>query len=196
MSEGSFDLNDFLVQMNQIKRMGSLKKLMGMLPGMGQYREALEQWDESSMGRVEAIIQSMTPAERRTPKILNGSRRQRIARGSGTTVQEVNQLVQRFEGAAKMMTQMSRGGGMPGMPGMPGVGGGSRKQKRAKKNVSGGKKGRSGNPAKRARQEAEAAAARQRAEQGSAFGKGAQLPGAAQAGPDMASMEELKRFLK
>ncbi|MDY5131882.1 signal recognition particle protein, partial [Actinotignum timonense] len=61
MSEGSFDLNDFLVQMNQIKRMGSLKKLMGMLPGMGQYREALEQWDESSMGRVEAIIQSMTP---------------------------------------------------------------------------------------------------------------------------------------
>ncbi|MDY5132017.1 signal recognition particle protein, partial [Actinotignum timonense] len=73
--------------------------------------------------------------ERRTPKILNGSRRQRIARGSGTTVQEVNQLVQRFEGAAKMMTQMSRGGGMPGMPGMPGVGGGSRKQKRAKKNV-------------------------------------------------------------
>lgn len=196
MSEGAFDLNDFLVQMNQIKRMGSLKKLMGMLPGMGQYREALEQWDESSMGRVEAIIQSMTPAERRTPKILNGSRRQRIARGSGTTVQEVNQLVQRFEGAAKMMTQMSRGGGMPGMPGMPGVGGGSRKQKRAKKNVSGGKKGRSGNPAKRARQEAEAAAARQRAEQGSAFGKGAQLPGAAQAGPDMASMEELKRFLK
>lgn len=215
MSEGDFDLNDFLVQMNQIKRMGSMKKLLGMLPGMGQFRKQLEDWDESSMGRIEAIIQSMTPQERRNPKILNGSRRQRIANGSGTTVQEINSLIERFEQARKVMQQMSRGGGMPGMPGA----GGSRKQKRAQKKKSGNKKGRSGNPAKRARQEAEAAAAaQQKPQQGSAFG-GAQggafggpqggalggLPGGPAGGPlggpaagsePEIDMEELKRFLR
>ncbi|OCA95661.1 signal recognition particle protein [Actinobaculum suis] len=225
MSAGEFDLNDFLVQMNQIKRMGSMKKLLGMLPGMGQFRKQLDEWDESSMVRIEAIIQSMTPAERANPKILNGSRRQRIAAGSGTTVQEINSLIERFTQARKVMQQMSSG--MPGMPGMPGAGGGSRRQKRAQKRRSGNKKGRSGNPAKRARQEAEAAAAAQRREQaraanpsgsafggagaGSAFGAGAQdanlaaglgglgLPGnAGQTGgeqPDI-DLDELKRFLR
>lgn len=191
MMEGEFTLEDFLVQMNQLRKMGSMKKLMGMLPGMGQYRQALEDFDESSVGRIEAIIQSMTPAERRDPKILNGSRRQRIAAGSGTSVPEINALMERFEQAKKMMQQLSKGGGMPGMPGMPGMGGGSRQTKRKQKKKSGNKKGRSGNPAKRARQQAEAAAQANRASRpaGSAFGSGAQPQG------DI-DMESLKRFLK
>ncbi|MCF2705768.1 signal recognition particle protein [Arcanobacterium haemolyticum] len=200
MSHGDFTLADFIDQLNQIRRMGSMKKLMGMLPGMGQYREALDAFDESSINRIEAIVQSMTPAERNDPKILNGSRRQRIARGSGTTVQEVNSLVERFEQARKMMQQMSRGGGIPGMPGMPGMGGGSRKSKRAQKKTSGNKKGRSGNPAKRARQEAEAAARANLEERGlpapaagSAFG--APTPGAQPPAPDF-NVDDLKRFLR
>ena len=196
MSEGSFTLDDFLVQMRQLKRMGSMKKIMGMLPGMGQYREALEAFDESSVGRIEAIVQSMTPAERADVKILNGSRRQRIARGSGTTVQEINSLVERFEQARKMMQQVSRGGGVPGMPGMggmTGIGGGGRKAKRAAKKKSANKKGRSGNPAKRAAQEREQNQQGQKGK-GSSFGVGASQ-GAGQPGgnPDF---EDLARFLK
>ncbi len=206
MQHGDFTLADFIDQLNQIRRMGSMKKIMGMLPGMGQYRDALEAFDESSVGRIEAIVQSMTPAERNDPKILNGSRRQRIARGSGTTVQEVNSLVERFEQARKMMTQFSRGGGIPGMPGMPGMGGGSRKSKRAAKKTSGNKKGRSGNPAKRARQAAEAAAAANLAEQGlppkpvkgssfgSAFGTG--VAGGRKPENGDVSVEDLARFLR
>ncbi|WP_124039699.1 signal recognition particle protein [Neoactinobaculum massilliense] len=190
MASGRFDLEDFLVQLEQIQKMGSLKKLMGMLPGMGQFRKQLDQWDESSIGRVKAIIQSMTPAERQQPKILNGSRRQRIAAGSGTSVPEINQLLTRFEEASKLMTRMSQG--YPGMPG--GHGGGSRKAKRAAAKRSGNKKGRSGNPAKRARQEAEAAA--QRTRQGSAFGGSFGALGGAPAADDAASLEELKRFLR
>src|SRR5699024_11252035 len=78
---------------------------------------------EREIDRIEAIVRSMTPAERSNPKILNGSRRSRIARGSGTTVTAVNQLLQRFESAQTMMKQMNRGGGAPGMPGAPGMGG-------------------------------------------------------------------------
>lgn len=195
MGEGSFTLDDFLVQMRQLKRMGSMKKIMGMLPGMGQYREALEAFDESSVGRIEAIVQSMTPAERRDVKILNGSRRQRIARGSGTTVQEVNSLVDRFEQARKMMQSLSRGGGipgMPGMPGMPGAGGGNRKAKRVQKKAQ-NKKGRSGNPAKRASQ---ARAAQRQAQdvsaQGSAFG----VSNEEKTSLDQATFDELSKFLK
>lgn len=208
MAGGDFTLDDFLTQLNQLRKMGSMKKIMGMLPGMGQYRDALEAFDESSVNRVEAIIQSMTPAERRDPKILNGSRRLRIANGSGTSVQEINQLMERFEAARTMMMQMSRGMGMPGMPGMGGMGamgGGSRKTKRkAQKKKSGGKKGTSGNPAKRAQQAAEAAAQKNREQQtssqgsafgaGSAFGGGAPAPNGAGAGN--VDIEELKRFLK
>ena len=200
MSEGSFTLDDFLVQMRQLKRMGSMKKIMGMLPGMGQYREALEAFDESSVGRIEAIVQSMTPAERADVKILNGSRRQRIARGSGATVQEINSLVERFEQARKMMQQVSRGGGVPGMPGMggmPGIGGGNRKAKRAAKKKTANKKGRSGNPAKRAAQEREQSQQGQKGKgssSGSSFGLGASQGGAGQPGnPDF---EDLARFLK
>lgn len=133
-----FTLADFLVQMQQLKNMGSMKKMLGMLPGMGQMREALDNFDEREVNRIEAIIQSMTPAERDNPKLINGSRRSRIAKGSGTTVTEINQLLQRFDAAQKMMRQMNAGGGMPGMPGMgkmPGVGkrAGARQAKSDKK---------------------------------------------------------------
>ncbi|TAK70615.1 MAG: signal recognition particle protein [Actinomycetota bacterium] len=149
-----FTLEDFLGQMQAVKKMGSLTKLLGMLPGMGEMRQQLDSLDEREMDRVAAIIQSMTPAERADPKLLNASRRQRIARGSGTEVSDLNRLVERFGEAQKMMRQMRAGGGMPGMPGMPGLPGmGGKKSKgRATRPVK-PKKGRSGNPARRAEQE-------------------------------------------
>jgi signal recognition particle subunit SRP54 len=154
-----FTLNDFLEQMQAVKKMGSFKSIIGMLPGAGQMREALDEFDDRQLDRVQAIIRSMTPAERDNPKIINGSRRQRIARGSGVEVSEVNQLVDRFFVARDMMTQAARGklGGipgmssMPGMGGIPGLGGGKKsKGKQPKKRKQRG--GRSGNPAKRAAQ--------------------------------------------
>ena len=151
MAKGQdFTLDDFLQQMQAVKKMGSLGKLMGMLPGMGDMKAQLDQLDDRELDRVAAIIQSMTPAEREDPKILNGSRRMRIARGAGAAVSDVNNLVERFGQAQKMMRQMGRGG-MPGMPGMPGMGG-SKKAKGKSAPVR-SKKGRSGNPAKRAAQE-------------------------------------------
>ena len=114
---GDFTLDDFLEQMQQVRKMGSLTKMLGMLPGMGQFRDQLENFDEREIDRIQAIIQSMTPAERANPKIIDGSRRARIAKGSGRTVADVNQLVDRFFEARKMMQQMAQGGGMPGMPG-------------------------------------------------------------------------------
>ena len=120
---GDFTLDDFLEQMQQIRKMGSLSKIMGMLPGMGQFRDQLDNFDEREIDRIQAIIQSMTPAERANPKIIDGSRRPRIAKGSGTQVSDVNPLVDRFFEARKMMKTMAKGGGIPGMPGMPGMGG-------------------------------------------------------------------------
>ena len=156
LTEGKdFTLADFLVQMQQMKKLGSMKKMLGMLPGMGQMREAIDNFDEREVDRIEAIIHSMTPGERENPKIINGSRRARIAKGSGTTTTSVNQLLERFEGAQKMMRQMSKGGGMPGMPpmpGMPGVGKRAGARQAPQKKV----KGKSGNPAKRAQQERDA----------------------------------------
>jgi signal recognition particle subunit SRP54 len=161
---GDFTLEDFLSQMQAVRRMGSLTKLLGMLPGMGDMREQIESIDEREIDRVAAIIQSMTPSERRDPKILNGSRRARIARGSGTEVSDVNGLVERFDDARKMMQSMGKGG-LPSLPGMPpGMGGAgmgpgrgrpSRQAKQGKKPKRG-----SGNPAKRSEQEREAAARR------------------------------------
>ena len=152
-----FTLDDFLQQMQAMKKMGSLTKLMGMMPGMGEVKKQLEQVDDRDIDRIAAIIQSMTPQERTNSKIIDGSRRARIAKGSGVQVSEVNNLLTRFVEAQKMMKQVGRGGGMPGIPGMPGMGG---SKKSRGKQVSGGKKskkGRSGNPAKRAAQEAAAA---------------------------------------
>ena len=154
-----FTLDDFLEQMQAVKKMGSIGKLMGMLPGMGDMKAQLDQVDERELDRVAAIIQSMTPAERANPKILNGSRRARISAGSGTKVADVNNLIERFGQAQKMMKQMGKGGvpgmpNMPGMPGMSGMGGGKKskgKQPKSQKAAKGAK-GRSGNPAKRAAQ--------------------------------------------
>jgi len=148
---GEFGLADFLQQMQMVRKMGPLSKIFGMLPGMGEMKDQLNSIDEKEVDRLEAIIHSMTPAERDSPKIIDGSRRARIARGSGTQVSEVNNLVDRFFEARKMMTAMASGK-MPGMPGLPGMGGGQKKQqpKAKKKNA----RGVSGNPAKRNQQPA------------------------------------------
>ena len=144
-----FTLDDFLDQLQQVKKMGSLQSMLQMLPGARGMKEQLENVDEREITRTEAIIRSMTPQERRQPKLLNGSRRRRIAAGSGMSVTEVNQLVARFEQAAKMMKTVAKGG-VPQMPGMGPVGAGAgigrSKRKPAKKKPA----SRSGNPAKRA----------------------------------------------
>ena len=147
LSEGSFGLDDFLDQLQQVRKLGPMKNLLGMIPGMAAHRKELEQFDEKEVDRTEAIIRSMTPAERRDPSIIDGSRRRRIAFGSGVTVSQVNALLQRFEQAAKMMKRVSNnnGGGLPGFGG-PAMG---KKGKKGKK-----KKGsKSGNPMKREAEE-------------------------------------------
>jgi signal recognition particle subunit SRP54 len=165
---GEFTLDDFLEQMQQVRKLGSMSKIMGMLPGMGQFRDQLENFDEREIDRIQAVIQSMTPAERANPKMIDGSRRLRIAKGSGRQVSDVNQLVDRFFEARKMMQSMAKGGGIPGMPGMPGMGGGkSSKAKPQQKKGKGAK--RSGNPAKAA-QEAAAAKAKAAANPANPFG--------------------------
>ncbi len=110
-----FSLQDFLEQIRQIKKMGSLRDLLGMLPGMDRALRNI-QVDEKALVRVEAMIQSMTPKERSNVRIINGSRRRRIARGSGTTVQDVNRLLKQFDDMQKMMKRMTKGkGGKMGM---------------------------------------------------------------------------------
>ena len=117
---GEFTLDDFLEQMQQVRKLGSMSKIMGMLPGMGQFRDQLENFDEREIDRIQAIIQSMTPAERANPKMIDGSRRARIAKGSGRQVSDVNQLVDRFFEARKMMSSLARGGGCPACRACPG----------------------------------------------------------------------------
>ncbi|MFC7493466.1 MULTISPECIES: signal recognition particle protein [unclassified Nocardioides] len=153
---GDFTLDDFLEQMQQVRKLGSMSKIMGMLPGMGQFREQLDNFDEREIDRIQAIIQSMTPAERANPKVIDGSRRARIAKGSGRQVSDVNQLVDRFFEARKMMQSLAKGGGIPGMPGMPGMPGAGGKRGKAKQPAKKGKGGKrvSGNPAKAAQQAA------------------------------------------
>jgi signal recognition particle subunit SRP54 len=106
LREATFTLEDFLDQLQQVKKMGPLSQVLGMLPGMSQQLKGVEV-DDRDVARVEAIIRSMTPGERNNPKILNGSRRARIARGSGTTTQQVNALLKQFEEARRMMKQLS-----------------------------------------------------------------------------------------
>ncbi|MEQ6903289.1 signal recognition particle protein [Nocardioides sp. YIM 152588] len=174
---GEFTLDDFLEQMQQVRKLGSMSKILQMLPGMGQIRDQLENFDDREIDRIEAIIRSMTPAERANPKIIDGSRRARIAKGCGRQVSDVNSLVDRFFEARKMMMAMAKGGGMPGMPGIPGMpgaggGGGKRVSAKQKQKAKGkGKQRRSGNPAKAAQ---EAAAAKEKAAQsgGNPFGIG------------------------
>lgn len=147
MAEGTFGLDDFLSQLQQVRQLGSMKKLLGMIPGMSQYRQAIDQFDEKEVDRTEAIIHSMTPEERRNPQILDGSRRARIAYGSGVTVSAVNGLLDRFSQAAKMMKRMS-GSSMPGI----GNSNSPRKNKKNKKKNR-NRSGRSGNPMKREAEE-------------------------------------------
>jgi len=135
-SGGDFTLEDFLEQLQAIRRMGPIGNILGMLPGMGQMKDALAQVDDKDLDRTAAIIRSMTPVERADPKIINGSRRLRIAKGSGVAVSDVNHLVDRFFEARKMMGQL----GNMGIPGM------KRKMSATKssKNSRKGKKGKSG----------------------------------------------------
>jgi signal recognition particle subunit SRP54 len=150
-----FTFTDFLSQLEAMKNMGSMSKLMGLLPGAGQMKKQIENFDEGELVRTRAIIESMTPHERNNPKILNGSRRARISRGSGRAVSEINSLVERFSQAQKVMKQM-RSGGMPNIPGMgglPSMGGMAGMPKISKNNPPAKKKSRSGNPAKRAAEE-------------------------------------------
>lgn len=126
LSKGEFSLDDFLHQLHQIKKLGSFQSILGLIPGMGQYKEALKQidFDGKEMKHLEAIIYSMTPEERRKPEILNGSRRKRIADGSGTKIQDVNRLVKQFKEMKKQMKRMRNGKRMNpsllgnGFPGM------------------------------------------------------------------------------
>ncbi|CAN5141323.1 signal recognition particle protein [soil metagenome] len=185
----SFTLEDFLGQMQQLKNMGSIKSMLGMLPGAKGMRQQLDNFDEREIVRTEAIIQSMTLQERRQPKVLNGSRRLRIARGSGTSVTEVNALVNRFEQAAKMMKTVAKGG-VPQVPGMGPVPGatfaGGRKQQPKKKS-------KSGNPAKRAAENAALASGAKvpSATTGSGFGLG----GAKNRGPSEEELASLQKLL-
>jgi len=145
-----FTLEDFLDQLSAMSKMGSMSKLLGMLPGSAGMKKQIDNFDEGEIVRTKAIVESMTPIERRDPKVLNGSRRSRIAKGSGRAVSEVNNLVDRFSAAQKMMKQV-RSGGMPagmagmGLPPMPAV----------KSSIAPKKKSKSGNPAKRAIEEAQ-----------------------------------------
>jgi signal recognition particle subunit SRP54 len=121
IAKNQFDFNDFLSQIGQIKKMGNIKDLAGMIPGMGKMLKKVDIDDDAFKG-IEAIIQSMTPEERENPKLINGSRRKRIAKGSGNDIQEVNRLIKQFSETKKMMKMMKNGKGMAGlmnkMPGM------------------------------------------------------------------------------
>ena len=126
IQKNQFDFNDFLSQIEQVKKMGNVKDLMGMIPGMGKAMKGVD-IDDDAFKHVEAIIHSMTPEEKTNPKVINGSRKKRIARGSGRDIQEVNKLMKQFNDTKKMMKMMGnrknmmsmmkqmKGGGMPGM---------------------------------------------------------------------------------
>lgn len=136
LRRAEFTFTDFLNQMRQMRKMGPLKDLLAMIPGLGSQLKDVE-LDEKELKRIEAIILSMTPEERDNPQILNGSRRERIARGSGSTIQEVNQLIKQFEEARRMMKQMlamgkKQAGKIP-IPGMGGVASHHSKKKKKKK---------------------------------------------------------------
>ncbi len=148
IGSGELTLEDFLEQMLAIRKMGPIGNLLGMLPGAGQMKDALAAVDDSQLDRVQAIIRGMTPQERADPKIINASRRLRIANGSGVAVSEVNQLVERFFEARKMMSSMA---GQMGMP-FGRKGGSSRKSaknaRKGKKGKKGGQRGRGPTPPK------------------------------------------------
>jgi signal recognition particle subunit SRP54 len=118
MLKGEFTFDDFLSSYKMIRRMGPLPGILKMIPGLGKQLEGLDEVDEGQLKRVEGIILSMTPHERRVPHVIDASRRKRIAAGSGTTVEQVNQLIEARKQMAKMM-KMAGSGKMPQIPGMP-----------------------------------------------------------------------------
>jgi signal recognition particle subunit SRP54 len=148
MTGEGFTLEDFIEQLGMLRKLGPLKNILGMMPGASKNKALLDQVNDKDLDRAEAIVRSMTPGERQNPKIINGSRRLRIANGSGVAVGDVSQLVTNFfEGQRQMKMLMS--GGMPGMPAIPGMMGGGRKaaaKAKAAKNAKG--KRRSGDPRK------------------------------------------------
>jgi signal recognition particle subunit SRP54 len=120
IAKNQFGFDDFLKQINQIKKMGNMKDLVGMIPGAGKMMKDVDIDDDAFKG-IEAIIHSMTPVERSQPSIINASRKKRIAKGSGTNVQEVNQLMKQFDQMSKMMKMMQGGGGKKMMQMMKGM---------------------------------------------------------------------------
>ena len=155
VSGQDFTLEDFLEQLGAMKKMGSMTKLLGMLPGANSaaMKKQIDSIDDNELVRTQAIVQSMTPSERRDPKVLNGSRRSRIALGSGRSVTEVNSLVDRFSAAQKAMKQMRSGGGLPAGMSLPGGMSLPTASPMNSPKIAPKKKSRSGNPAKRAAQE-------------------------------------------
>jgi signal recognition particle subunit SRP54 len=119
MRKGQFTFDDFLSAQKMLRRMGPLQGVLKLIPGLGSQLQGADM-DESKLARVEAIVLSMTPQERNMPHVIDGRRRQRIARGSGTTVEEVNRLMDARKMMEKMMKQMGKGKGMPSFPGMGG----------------------------------------------------------------------------
>jgi signal recognition particle subunit SRP54 len=145
MSGEGFTLEDFIEQLGMLRKMGPITNLLSMMPGAGRNKELLSQVNDKDINRAEAIVRSMTPDERRNPKIINGSRRLRIAKGSGVTVGEVSQLVTNFFEGQKQM-KMLLGGGIPGMP--PGMGG--RRPAKQAKSAKGKRRHPGGDPRKAA----------------------------------------------
>ena len=185
MSGEGFTLEDFVEQLGMLRKLGPIKNLLAMMPGAAKNKDLLDKVNDRDLDRAEAIVRSMTAQERRDPKVINGSRRLRIANGSGVTVGEVSQLVTNFFEGQKQM-KLLMGGGMPGMPAMPGMG--PRRQSKSRPVQKGGKgKRKSGDPRK--------AAPGLSAGSGTAAGAGAPAPAQApQAAPQ--SMEELAEMLR
>jgi signal recognition particle subunit SRP54 len=141
LMSGQFTLEDFLSQLRQVKKMGSLGGLMKLMPGMSKdMREAAGQIDDGEVAKVEAIVCSMTPAEKNDTAVIDGSRRSRIARGSGTSIQDVNTLLKQFKEMQKMMKGMASGNmpNIPGMGAMPGMGGKAGRKMAAQAAAAGG----------------------------------------------------------
>ncbi len=198
MTGDGFTLEDFIEQLGMLRKLGPIQNLLGMMPGAARNKELLSQVNDKDLDRAEAIVRSMTPEERRNPKIINGSRRLRIANGSGVTVSEVSQLVTNFFEGQRQMRQM-----MGAMPGMAGLMGGGRRSGRAAAKAAKGKKGkrRSGDPRKAALAASGGASGGTRGNglpggrgQGGGPARGADGPGAQAAAP--ASMEELAEMLR
>jgi signal recognition particle subunit SRP54 len=138
LMQGEFTFDDFLRSYKMLRRMGPLQGVLKLIPGLGNQLEGLDEVDDRQLGRIEAIVLSMTPQERRFPHVIDGSRRQRIAGGSGTSVEQINQLLEARKQMAKMMKQLGKGKlpALPGQPGQNGPGRSATKKKKSKRKKS------------------------------------------------------------